>query len=938
MITEQAHADKILAVRDAVEGVEEVVLVDGEPPAGTISLDQLAASGDGGFDFEAAWRAVQPDDVLTLIYTSGTTGPPKGVQITHANICETVRSYDELIQFPDGGRIVSYLPMAHVAERNVSHYLPMLCGFTITCCPDAREVMEYLPEVRPTWFFAVPRIWEKLKAGLEQTLAAAPEKERAATAGGARRRRSRRFGWSSGARRCRTSSRRGWPRRTSRSSRSSASGLGLDQVEACNVGAAPTPPEVIEFFHALGIPLSELWGMSETTGAGTCNPPERIKIGTIGPPAPGVEIKLAEDGEIMIKGPVVMKGYRNLPEKTAEAFTDDGFLLTGDIGEFDEDGYLRIVDRKKELIITAQGKNLSPANIEARLKQIPLVSQAVAIGDARKYISALLTLDAEAAQRLGAGARHRRRPGHAGRERGAGRGGAARRGRRQPGPGAGRAGEALRDPARRLGAGRRRADADHEAEAQADRREVRDARSRRSTTAERGARALRPSPGPRGTLWTMASKRQIWVKDVPIGGGAPIAVQTMTKTETANLAATMEQIREVAEAGSDLVRVAVPREVDVEALKTIVGESPIPVIADIHFNYTLALKAIDAGAHCIRLNPGNIGGPDKVAQVAEKATAAGVPMRIGVNSGSLPKHLHELERSNPVEALAQAAVEFVELMERLEFENFKVSIKSTSVPNTIAANRLLASKIEYPIHLGITEAGTKWSGSLKSAVGLGTLLADGVGDTIRISLSTFHAEEEVKVAWEILKALGLRERGPVLIACPTCGRLQFDMDTVVAEIERRLEQYTEPIEVAVLGCAVNGIGEASHADFGITGAKNEGLIFAHGKPLRKVPQAELVDALFEEIDKSLDRGRVDVDDSKAAEGAAWLQRIEDENADELTPERIAQMEAAGRQGGGQGHHRRAVPEAGPQARRAGRGGLAGLRPPLHSRVAGRIGH
>ena len=389
----------------------------------------------------------------------------------------------------------------------------------------------------------------------------------------------------------------------------------------------------------------------------------------------------------------------------------------------------------------------------------------------------------------------------------------------------------------------------------------------------------------------MASKRQIWVKDVPVGGGAPVVVQTMTKTETANLGATMEQIRKVAEAGSDLVRVAVPREQDVEALRTIVAESPIPVIADVHFNYTLALKAIGAGAHCVRLNPGNIGGPDKVAQVAEKATAAGVPMRIGVNSGSLPKHLHDLERQNPVEALVQAAVEFVELMERLEFENFKVSIKSTNVPNTIAANRLLASKIEYPIHLGITEAGTKWSGSLKSAVGLGTLLADGIGDTIRISLSTFHAEEEVKVAWEILKALQLRERGPVLIACPTCGRLQFDMDTVVAEIEQRLEHYVEPVEVAVLGCAVNGIGEASHADFGITGAKNEGLIFAHGKPLRKVPQGELVDALFEEIDKSLDRGAVDVDAQKAAEGAEWLKRIEDENADELTPERIAQMEA-----------------------------------------------
>jgi (E)-4-hydroxy-3-methylbut-2-enyl-diphosphate synthase len=390
----------------------------------------------------------------------------------------------------------------------------------------------------------------------------------------------------------------------------------------------------------------------------------------------------------------------------------------------------------------------------------------------------------------------------------------------------------------------------------------------------------------------MASRRQIWVGGVPIGGGAPVAVQSMTKTETADYDATLKQIRAIADAGGDIVRCAVPRDQDVEALKRLVVESPIPIIADIHFNYTLALKAIDAGAHCIRLNPGNIGGPDKVAQVVEKAKAADVPMRIGVNSGSLPKHLHELERENSVEALVQAAVEFVELMERLDFHNFKVSIKSTSVPNTIASNRLLAAKIDYPLHLGITEAGTKWSGSLKSAVGLGTLLADGVGDTIRISLSTFHAEEEVKVAWEILKALKLREKGPVLIACPTCGRLQFDMDTVVAEIERRLEQYDEPIEVAVLGCAVNGIGEASHADFGITGAKNEGLIFAHGKPLRKVPQERLVDELFAEIDKSLKIGRIEVDETKAAEGAKWLERIEEENAGELTPERLAALEAA----------------------------------------------
>jgi (E)-4-hydroxy-3-methylbut-2-enyl-diphosphate synthase len=389
----------------------------------------------------------------------------------------------------------------------------------------------------------------------------------------------------------------------------------------------------------------------------------------------------------------------------------------------------------------------------------------------------------------------------------------------------------------------------------------------------------------------MASERQIDVGGVPIGGGAPVAVQTMTKTETADLRATMDQVRRVADAGADLVRVAVPREQDVEALKTIVRESPIPVIADIHFNYTLALKALDAGADCVRLNPGNIGGPDKVAQVVARASELGVPLRIGVNSGSLPKHLHALERENPVEALVAAAVEFVELMERLEFDNFKVSIKSTNVPNTIASNRLLSERIPYPLHLGITEAGTKWSGSLKSAVGLGTLLADGIGDTIRISLSTFHAEEEVKVAWEILKALQLRQRGPVLIACPTCGRLQFDMDTVVAEIERRLEAYEDPIEVAVLGCAVNGIGEASHADFGITGARNEGLVFSRGKPLRKVPQDRLVETLFAEIDKYVSSKRVDVDAAESSEGAEWLERIEAENAGELTPERLAAMEA-----------------------------------------------
>jgi (E)-4-hydroxy-3-methylbut-2-enyl-diphosphate synthase len=388
----------------------------------------------------------------------------------------------------------------------------------------------------------------------------------------------------------------------------------------------------------------------------------------------------------------------------------------------------------------------------------------------------------------------------------------------------------------------------------------------------------------------MASARQIHVGSVPVGGGAPVAVQTMTKTETANLTATMDQIRRVADAGADIVRCAVPREQDVEALKTIVAESPIPIIADIHFNHTLAIKAIAAGAHCVRINPGNIGGPDKVAEVVAAAKAAGTPIRVGVNSGSLPKHLRDLEFTNPVEALVTAATEWVELMHTLDFYDFKVSMKSTSVPNTIASNRLLAEKIDHPLHLGITEAGTKWSGSLKSAVGLGTLLADGIGDTIRISLSTFHAEEEVKVAWEILKALKLRERGPVLIACPTCGRLQFDMDSVVMEVERRLETYADPIEVSILGCAVNGIGEARHADFGITGAKDSAMIFSKGEPLKKVRTENLVDELFAEIDKYYASGKeIVVDDAARAEAAQWLAENEDDTA--MTPERLAALEA-----------------------------------------------
>lgn len=402
-ITEQGFLDRFKAVRGGDHALEHVVVVDGEGGDGVLTLDEIAASGPEDFDFEAAWRGVEPDDVLTLIYTSGTTGPPKGVQITHANICETVRSYDQIIGFEEGGRVVSYLPMAHVAERNVSHYLGMLCGFTVTCCPDPRAIAEYLPDVHPTWFFGVPRIYEKMKSGLEAMLAGLPEGEQKAGLEGALALSLERVKLVQADEPVPEELEARWAEIDASVLSNIRTMLGFDQLKAINVGAAPTPPEVIEFFHALGIPLAELWGMSETTGAGTCNPPERIKIGTVGPPAPGMDVKLADDGEVLIRGACVMAGYRNQPKKTRETFTDDGFLMTGDIGEFDADGYLRIVDRKKELIIGASGKNMSPANIESKLKSAgPLVGQAIAIGDRRPYNVALLTLDTDALPALAA--------------------------------------------------------------------------------------------------------------------------------------------------------------------------------------------------------------------------------------------------------------------------------------------------------------------------------------------------------------------------------------------------------------------------------------------------------------------------------------------------------------------------------------------------------
>jgi long-subunit acyl-CoA synthetase (AMP-forming) len=395
LITEQALLAGALEAGKELPDLAHVIVVDGEAPEGVLSLDDVTAAPDPGFDVDAAVERIRPDDVLTIIYTSGTTGPPKGVQLSHRNLLTAVDQAEQLIDFPRDGRVISWLPAAHVAERNAHHYLPVVYGLQITCCDNPREIMAFLPTVRPVWFFAVPRIFEKLKAGLEAMVAGQPEEPRAkaeaALQAGLEKVRLEQRGEEVPAE---------LAARVAEADRELFAGLramlGLDQAKAIYVGAAPTPVEVIEFFHAVGIPLAELWGMSETCGAGAANPPDRIKIGTVGPPAPGVDMKLAEDGELLIRSDVVMLGYRNQPEKTAEAMTEDGFLRTGDIGEFDEDGYLRIVDRKKEIIINAAGKNMSPANIEAVLKaSSPLVGQVAVIGDGRSYNTALIVLDSD---------------------------------------------------------------------------------------------------------------------------------------------------------------------------------------------------------------------------------------------------------------------------------------------------------------------------------------------------------------------------------------------------------------------------------------------------------------------------------------------------------------------------------------------------------------
>ncbi|MCX6394273.1 MAG: long-chain fatty acid--CoA ligase [Solirubrobacterales bacterium] len=397
-IVSSEYLDVMLEAQ-AGTSLETIITVDGETDPARPILKAWAEVRDSNpsFDAQAAAEAVDEGDVLTLIYTSGTTGPPKGVELTHGNLLPVTRAVADLVHLQPGDRLISWLPAAHIAERDAHHYIPIVYGASITCCPDPRQIIQFLPQVRPNWFFAVPRIWEKLKAGLEAMLEAQPSEQSAPLKQALK-----------DATEAIQIGQRGetvpaqLAAKVSEADETYFKGLrtmlGLDDVRTVGVGAAPTPPEVIEFFHAIGIELAELWGMSETCGYGTLNPAGAVRIGTVGPPSPGAEIQIADDGEVLIRGACVMKGYRNNPKATAETIDSDGWLHTGDIGILDEAGYLKIVDRKKEIIINAAGKNMSPANIEATVKtSSPLIGQACVIGDARPYNTALIVLDVDMA-------------------------------------------------------------------------------------------------------------------------------------------------------------------------------------------------------------------------------------------------------------------------------------------------------------------------------------------------------------------------------------------------------------------------------------------------------------------------------------------------------------------------------------------------------------
>jgi long-chain acyl-CoA synthetase len=399
LVFEAAFRDRALDAVKLGGVVEHLIALDGAEGDEIPISDLEATQPQAGFDFDATWRAVQPDDVLTLIYTSGTTGPPKGVQLTHANELAQCRLVlDASPELGTGGMTISYLPLAHIADRGLGHYAQMTWGTALTCCPDTQQVFAHVADARPTRFGAVPRVWEKLMASLQAGIQALPDAaERKATEDAIelslRKVRKEQRGEP-----VPSELREAWERADREIFSKIRDRLGFDRCGSYIIGAAPAPVELFEFFAALGIPICEVWGMSELSSIATIVPRDRLKFGTVGKSLPGVEVRIAEDGEILVRGPTVMAGYRNQPDKTAETIDPDGWLHTGDIGELDGDGFLKIVDRKKELIINAAGKNMSPANIEQHLKaSSPLIGQAIVIGDRRPYNVALLVLDPDVA-------------------------------------------------------------------------------------------------------------------------------------------------------------------------------------------------------------------------------------------------------------------------------------------------------------------------------------------------------------------------------------------------------------------------------------------------------------------------------------------------------------------------------------------------------------
>src|SRR5436853_1199812 len=353
----------------------------------------------------------------------------------------------------------------------------------------------------------------------------------------------------------------------------------------------------------------------------------------------------------------------------------------------------------------------------------------------------------------------------------------------------------------------------------------------------------------------MRKSRPVQVKHVQIGGGAPVVIQSMTKTDTANVDETVKQIEEMVTAGCEIVRLAVPDNDAAIALKEIRKRVPeVPLVADIHFHYKLALLALEAGIDKLRLNPGNIGKHERIVEVVRAAQAQKVPIRIGVNGGSLEKDLLKKYGTATPAAMVESALRHIQILEDLDFTETIISLKASDVHRTVAAYRLLAAQVDYPLHLGVTEAGTAFSGTIKSAIGLGVLLHEGIGDTIRVSLAA-EPQEEVRVAWEILKSLELRKRGVTVVACPTCGRLDVDdFVGIVTEIERRLAHIQEPLHLSIMGCAVNGPGWAHDSQLGVTFGKGVGMIFKNGRPMRKVAGADIVEAFVAETEKLIAEG------------------------------------------------------------------------------------